>query len=298
MSNHSANLTDISDLHFDILHHFKGTAYASFDMITLTNHRQVEGTIIEKQKPKPSNSKRRKAAPKRVKKGSRVRWSEVRKRCSAFFRLKSSSSFCAFYTLTFPSGLSDQNARKAMNNWLTRLRLIRPNMPYLWVAERQKNQTLHFHLITNNFLPVKIVNGFMATIVNGFRNDQPEVFQKWVKANYNGVDVRHVRNGKMLKGYLSKYMSKANESIEGSAWHCSRLFSRLATTICVHPVDAWAFITNLSRSVDFKPSFVRIFATEFATTLILPNQIPRAWIEPLLYHNNLLENQLSQSAKL
>jgi hypothetical protein len=33
---------------------------------------------------------------------------------------------------------------------------------YLWVAERQKNNTIHFHLLTNDFMEIRIVNEFMA----------------------------------------------------------------------------------------------------------------------------------------
>jgi len=32
------------------------------------------------------------------------------------------------------------------------------------VAERQKNGTIHFHLLTNDFMAIKIVNGFSPEI--------------------------------------------------------------------------------------------------------------------------------------
>lgn len=297
MNFQAANLTSLSDLDFDTLHYFKGCAYASFDMITLTNHRQLENVVIEKQKGKGSGKKRLRFQKERTKSRKRVRWSEVRKRCTAFFNLKKSQSFSAFYTISFPKGLSDENARKCLNNWLTRLRSFRPNMPYLWVAERQRNGTLHFHLLTNVYMPVKVINGFMATALNGVRNVQPSVFTNWIKGKYNGVDVRHIRNSKNLKGYLAKYITKADQKIDGSPWHCSRLFSNLSTTITVHSVDAYNFIQALSRSADFQIQNIRVFSTEFATTLILPNQIPKRWISPILQFNENLSRTLDPCAK-
>jgi len=59
--------------------------------------------------------------------------------------------------------------------------------------------------------------------------------------NYNGVDVKAVRNSKALKGYLSKYITKNDDQIDGAPWHCSRLFSNLATTMCFHPADIFSF---------------------------------------------------------
>jgi hypothetical protein len=146
-------------------------------------------------------------------------------------------------------------------------------------------------------MPIKVINGFMATVLNGVRNVQPSVFTKWIKEKYHGVDVAHIRNSKNLKGYLAKYITKADQKIDGSPWHCSRLFSNLATTITVHPVDAYNFVQSLSKSAEFEFANVRMFSTEFTTTLILPNQIPRKWIRPILEYNENLCQTLDPCAK-
>jgi len=50
-----------------------------------------------------------------------------------------------FITISFPPCISDRVGYRLLNTWLTRLRKWRKKMSYLWVAERQKNGTIHFH---------------------------------------------------------------------------------------------------------------------------------------------------------
>ena len=121
---------------------FGGTAYTSWDRITFSYRSEVEHAVIEKQKPKSNRRSVLNRKKKRSNNGNRVRWSEVRKRCQSFFMLPQSQRYSVFVTISFPCGLSDKDCRTALNNWLTRIRQIRPRFPYLWVAERQKNGTL------------------------------------------------------------------------------------------------------------------------------------------------------------
>ena len=44
---------------------------------------------------------------------------------------------------------------------------------------------------------------------------------------YNGVDVKHVRNGKYLAAYLTKYVTKSREKLEVLPYHSSRDVSAL-----------------------------------------------------------------------
>jgi len=292
------NLTDNSEL-IGLVDEFRhGTAYTSFDRSTFSYRYESEGRIITKQKPKCSKKispKTKRIAPK---KRTRVRWSEVRKRCTAFFNLKRSKKYTTFITLSFPSGLSDKNCRKCLNTWLTRIRTIRPYFPYLWVAERQKNGTLHYHLLTNIYLPIRIINRFMAIAIDGLKADQVGVFKKWNRNNYNGVDVKAVRNSKALKGYLAKYITKNDDKIDGAPWHCSRLFSNLATTMCFHPADILAFVNGLSQHKDFLYESIRVIVSEFSITILLPNQIPKLWINSMLMLNDQIDQMLKDGKEI
>lgn len=158
--------------------------------------------------------------------------SKVRKKCNAFSRLEKSKKFLAFYSISFPCGLSDEIGYKIYNTWLTRCRKDCGLKSYLWVAERQGNGTIHFHLLINDFMPIKKVNGFMASCLASEKVKGVEVLKGINTDKYNGIDVKKVdKNRKSLIGYLTKYITKNNIEFTHLPWHCSRDVSRLFTTI-------------------------------------------------------------------
>lgn len=160
---------------------------------------------------------------------------KVREKCSAFFGLRQSKKFLAFYSISFPQNFPDEFAYKCFNTVLTRLREKCGLKSYLWVAERQKNGTIHFHMLTNNFMYVRKVNSFMGTAINNqIRNENKKKSNK-IKVNfdirkYNGVDVRHVNgNKKALNCYLTKYVSKNTASFHRLPYYSSHDISELFT---------------------------------------------------------------------
>lgn len=158
--------------------------------------------------------------------------SKVRKKCYAFSRLEKSKRFFAFYSISFPKGMSDETGYKLFNTWLTRCRRKQGLKSYLWVAERQKNGTIHFHLLTNDYMKIGIVNGFMASSLATEKKRGNEALKEVNTAIYNGVDVKRVKNGrKSLIGYLTKYVTKNEIEFYRLPWHCSRDVSRLFTSI-------------------------------------------------------------------
>ncbi len=169
---------------------------------------------------------------------------KVREKCAAFFGLKKSRKFMAFYTISFPVGFSDDLCMQVFNTWLTRSRKLGLSS-YLWVAERQCNGTLHFHLLTNNFLNVRRVNRFMAKAIETqinkhnietagieYINNKGEkrISEQFTVAGYNGVDVKPVNNNrKRLNQYLTKYISKNDIVFFRLPYHSSRDISELFT---------------------------------------------------------------------
>jgi hypothetical protein len=102
-------------------------------------------------------------------------------------RLEKSRKFLAFYSIRFPVGLPDEKAYKIFNTWFTRCRRDSGLKTYLWVAERQKNGTIHFHLLTNDFLPIKAVNGYMATVSCQIKRKGLKFFRKLTLRNTMGL---------------------------------------------------------------------------------------------------------------
>jgi len=158
---------------------------------------------------------------------------KVREKCSAFFGLKQSKKFLAFYSISFPQNFPDEFAYKCFNTVLTRLREKCGLKSYLWVAERQKNETIHFHMLTNTFMPIRKVNYFMARAINTQitkKENRGKIKVNFDIRKYNGVDVRHVNNNrKALNCYLTKYVSKNTISFFKLPYHSSHDISELFT---------------------------------------------------------------------
>ena len=88
--------------------------------------------------------------------------SKVRSKIVSYANLERSKMFLAFYSISFPISLSDAHIRKIHNTVLTRLRKSNSKFSYIWIAERQKNGTLHFHMLTNTFFNIRIINYFSS----------------------------------------------------------------------------------------------------------------------------------------
>lgn len=210
--------------------------------------------IRPKEKKEKSINKNKEHEPKIIidekekeKRFYKLKKNKIRNKILNFFSLNASKKFCAFYTITFPQGTTDEICYKTFNTLLTRCRKEIGLKSYLWVAERQKNNTLHFHMITNNYMPVRKVNDFMKECLRTQYNKG--VLNCKIKTidSYNGVDVDNLYNSKKnrnskerlskadsqrkLSYYLTKYISKNNTLSERLPWHCSRDISALFISI-------------------------------------------------------------------
>jgi hypothetical protein len=183
-----------------------------------------------------------------VKKIYKLNKSKVRKRCHALSRLEKSKKFLAFYTITFPEGLTDIDCYKLFNLWLTRCRKTSGLNTYLWVAERQKNGTIHFHLLTNDFMKIGIVNLYMAKALTNKKKNGHNLLASVDTEKYNGIDVKKVgRKKKTIIGYLTKYITKNNIEFYRLPWHCSHDVSRLFTALHFEKEDSKKYSQKLPQ---------------------------------------------------
>jgi len=170
---------------------------------------------------------------------------KVREKCNALFGLRQSSKFMAFITISFPVGFPDNLAMQCLNTFFTRCRKNQRLKTYVRVSEYQDNGTIHFHVITNNYMQIRDINRFMAKaietqikkhniITEGIEyvdnKGRSRVSDKFDVNKYNGVDVKRCDNNKKrLNQYLTKYVSKNKVEFNHLAWHCSRDISELFT---------------------------------------------------------------------
>ena len=223
---------------------FSGSSKFNCMLNEITLKSKKEKSIIEENEKETKAIVDEKDKQKRYYK---LKKNKIRNKILNFFSLNASRKFCAFYTITFPQGTTDEICYKTFNTLLTRCRKEIGLKSYLWVAERQKNNTLHFHMITNNYMNVRIVNDFMKECLKtqfykGLINCKLKIIE-----SYNGVDVDNLYNSKKnrnskerlskadsqrkLSYYLTKYISKNNTKSERLPWHCSRDISALFISI-------------------------------------------------------------------
>lgn len=202
------------------------------------NNRESKSESAQSKLPR---GRRKGASAKVVKRVYQIPVMKVRDKADAFFQLRQSARFMAFYSISFPAGTSEDVCFQLFNTWLTRVRKSRKDFEYLWIAERQGNNTVHFHMLTHCFLNIRVVNHFMAAAIQTQVQKGNMEWGNSSKELYNGVDVKHVHNAKGVSRYLTKYMTKRKKDESGAmvkeyhmfnrlAWHCSRRVSALFTS--------------------------------------------------------------------
>lgn len=153
----------------------------------------------------------------------------------------------SFITLTLPSQQrhADIEIKRIFNNFLTTLRKKYNMTDYVWKAELQKNQNIHFHLTTNIFIHHATIRtlwnncinrlGYVSEYQSHFKRMSFEEYRllrlenakksknkvseedivksyndgkknKW--SNPNSTDVKTVFRVDNLAAYLAKYLSK------------------------------------------------------------------------------------------
>jgi hypothetical protein len=168
---------------------------------------------------------------------------EVSHRIKGFVNQMKGEKMLYFWTITFPLNTPDNTAYILLNKWLTRLRQERMLKEYLWIAERQENKTIHFHMVINQKMNVQRANKYMRASIMHSINKGEVQYSRSEASKYNGVDIakdrqtRRVTNfakknkERSLSNYLTKYVTKNDGSFQHLAWHSSRGYSNLVTAV-------------------------------------------------------------------
>lgn len=163
--------------------------------------------------------------------GNCVRTGEIRKRIHSWCGSIGGAKRIRFFTITFPSGTRDEDGKRALNIWLTRLRKAEPRINYFWTAERQQNGTIHFHLLLDRHMSIQMVNGWMKSTLINMGDLIP-----WSNENhasiYGGVNVKQkIYSGHGVEKYLIKYLTKSSFTGISQPWHASRALGKLAIRV-------------------------------------------------------------------
>lgn len=128
-------------------------------------------------------------------------------------------------TLSDPSTkLSDRDIKKLLlDPFLKRMRYRHKLNSYVWKAERQKNGALHFHIVTDTWLPWKSIQDNWNDLQrkHGLLESYHDQFERW---DPNSTDVHAVRSGKEARVYIAKYLGKSgskDDIVQGRLWDAS-----------------------------------------------------------------------------
>lgn len=142
-------------------------------------------------------------------------------------------------TITFPPMVGDDIAYKLLNLFFTEARQQHLLKSYLWVAERQKNGTIHYHVAITHYVKIQALNCIMRDNIKKYIRKGLIAWTQSEAHLYNGCDLAKdrqsgritnyadVRNKKLLGAYITKYVTKNTEEFKHLAWHNSRDFSAI-----------------------------------------------------------------------
>jgi hypothetical protein len=187
-----------------------------------------DGNITKIESKKSTSSKEKKEV---TPKSYLLNKSRLRNKIKAFSQIGDKRNFSKFITVSFPAGLPDINCKQALNTWLTKLRSMDKYFNYIWIAERQQNGTMHFHIITKTFFNIKVINLHMAKTIDYIIKTSRLRNINFSINKYNGVDIQVIYRVKELSQYVTKYVTKNDTKMEGYPSNCSKLISELFTRV-------------------------------------------------------------------
>ena len=131
-------------------------------------------------------------------------------------------------TLSAKQSHSDKVIKKTLlHQFLTEARWRWGVIHYVWKAEKQRNGNIHFHIVTDKFIPYRELRDCWNRIQSklGYISRFAECHGH---ADPNSTDIHSVAKIKNVAAYVKKYMSKHEdeEQIEGNIWGLSYSLSR------------------------------------------------------------------------
>jgi hypothetical protein len=141
-------------------------------------------------------------------------------------KFKKKRRYLVMLTLTLPAVQAESDKeikRNYLNNYLIQLKRKYKEVNYLWVAEKQKNGNIHFHIILDNWVHKQWCSDvWNKVLANGCYIDNFE--KKYNHRNPPSTQVQGQKNMGSPANYLTKYVTKAENTmpIDGVKWSCSK----------------------------------------------------------------------------
>ena len=136
-----------------------------------------------------------------------------------------------FITLTLPSKQihTDQTIKKeCLNQFLIEAKKKWNLTNYIWRAEKQKNGNIHFHILSDRFIPFQELRDNWNRIVEKL-GYVTRFRQKNGLKKPNSTDIHSLNKVKNVSQYILKYMVKKEETLcnDGRIWATSTTLSNI-----------------------------------------------------------------------
>lgn len=258
--------------------------YCTIDGVACTqigNDREVfidsKGKISDYIRPKQTDGRieanKKRIGEKLERNGKFVRSTEVRRTIIAWVAAIGGIHKVKFTTVTFPEGTPDKVGSTLLNILLTRWRKATPDLSYLWTAERQKNGTLHYHLVHDLYINIELLNGFMRAAIKN-KVDQIPNYTKADAERYNGVHIApKLYSSTGIEKYLAKYLTKAQKSGINQPWHRSREMGNLATKVRFSMDRIRSFMSLALSYSDPENDLINVFENDYCLFIAWPPQL-------------------------
>jgi len=189
-------------------------------------------------------------------------------------------------TLTLPSKQvesDNQVKRKYLNNFITQLKNKHDGILYLWVAEKQKNGNIHFHVVLDRFVKKEWLQKCWNSVLDT-GNYINEFELKFSHKNPPSTQVQGQKDMGSPASYLTKYITKSEKShdIEGHKWSCSSELLQIIKTKM--PVKNWYaeylyYYKEELKCKYFENDFVQVYYFE------------GNFLNDFMYHDLFLDNE-------
>jgi hypothetical protein len=201
-----------------------------------------DGKILQKEYKQTEIKKTKQVQQKKY---YRINKTEVRNKLQSWITSQRYNKKLFFITISFPIEIQNNFKKTILNSYLTTLRQSYELKNYLWIMERQKNGSYHFHIAVDVYINITKANEVMKNLLHYYIRKKKITITHMQAKKYNGVDIaknrknRRVTNfavkgkTKILSHYLTKYITKSEEKFPEQAWQASRTIANLFTKYCM-----------------------------------------------------------------
>jgi len=247
--------------------------------------------------------------------GYKVNATKVKRRIWLMFLIRNISRI-HFLTITFPEGLPDNTVFWLLNTFFTNMKHQGYFKNYIWVSERQKNGTIHFHIFITQYTPAENIQSAISSSLTTAYKKGISTYPPAQCANYQGFFFSKNRHGKVINlknlksdkrklvaSYCAKYVSKDEDltdlmPILHRRSGCSKSIGRILLSIEVMRTEEDTCYRYIERHSEIRgKKFIEQGYTIWIMQRIPPQECILFWVYIELNEHIYAQNQATPTPR-